>query len=138
MTQNLKQDLPGPTAYLPRLAAAALAAGLTGCVATAGPRADLVASSPMRPGQLADCVAHVFDRQIPLIRRRTWRDGAEIVVRDLRDRSMVVVTIAGIPGGSTLRLVADRPADRRGYWRLVGNCVRLPANAAFPNVSLRS
>jgi hypothetical protein len=113
------------TTRLSPLAAVALAAGLSGCVATGGMRETLMVSSPMRPEQLAACVAHVFDSQIPLVRRRSWREGAEIVVRDLRDRPMVVVTIAAVPGGSTLRFDAER-ADRRIYLRLLGNCVRLP------------
>ncbi|WP_439575215.1 hypothetical protein [Phreatobacter sp.] len=114
-----------------RLAAAALAAGLSGCAAMASTSGELSAVSPMTTGQLADCVAQVFDRQVPLVRRRSWPGGAEIVVRGLHERPLVIVTIAGTAGGSTLRLVAERPGDRRVYWRLVGNCVRLPRAGWF-------
>jgi hypothetical protein len=121
--------------HLSTLAAVALAAiGLGGCVSVSTPREepreDLVISSPMRSEQLATCVAHVFDSQIPLVRRRSWQGGAEIVVRDTRDQPMVVVTIAAVPEGSTLRLVSNR-SDRRTYVRLIGNCVRLPEAASF-------
>jgi hypothetical protein len=102
----------------------AMAGLLGGCVATSASRVPVVMASPMAPEQLAACVAHVFDSQIPLVHRRSWSGGAELVVRDLRDRPMVVVSIAAAPGGSTLRFLAEGP-DRHTYLRLIGNCVRL-------------
>jgi hypothetical protein len=106
------------------LSFALAAAVLSGCAAVPSSRGVLAVSSPMSPDQLANCVAHVFNSRLPLVRRQNRRGGADIVVRDLRERPMVVVTIEGQPGGSTLRFVSDS-TDRRLYLDLLCNCVRV-------------
>jgi hypothetical protein len=109
-------------AAFPLLALAA--AGLSGCMAISASRGALAVSSPMAPEQLANCVAHVFDSRLPLVRRQNRRGGADIVVRDLQERPIVTVAVDAAPGGSRLVLVSDH-ADRGWYERLLGYCVRV-------------
>lgn len=78
----------------------------------------------MAAEQLANCVTHVFNTRLPLVRRQNRRGGADIVVRDLRDRVIVAVAIDAAPGGSRLMLVSDH-GDRGWYEQLLANCVRL-------------
>lgn len=116
------------TAILPLAAlalAALVAAGLTGCAAIPASRGALIVGSPMAPDQLANCVAHVFDSRLPLVRRQNRRNGADIVVRDLRERPIVTVSVDAAPGGSRLVFMSDH-ADRGWYERLLTHCVRLP------------
>jgi len=104
---------------------ALIAAGMAGCAAVPASRGALVVSSPMAPDQLANCVAHVFDSRLPLVRRQNRRGGADIVVRDLRERPIVAVSVDAEPGGSRLVLMSEH-ADRGWYERLLTHCVRLP------------
>ncbi|MBL8567496.1 MAG: hypothetical protein JNK84_00280 [Phreatobacter sp.] len=103
---------------------ALIATGLTACAAIPASRGALIVSSPMAPDQLANCVAHVFDSRLPLVRRQNRRGGADIVVRDLRGRAIVTAAVDAAPGGSRLVLVSDH-ADRGWYERLLTYCVRL-------------
>lgn len=79
----------------------------------------------MAPDQLANCVTHVFNTRLPLVRRQNRRGGADIVVRDLRERVIVAVAIDAAPGGSSLTLASDH-GDRSRYEQLLANCARLP------------
>ncbi len=113
-----------PSRLAVSLSFALAAAVLSGCAAVPSSRGVLAVSSPMSPDQLANCVAHVFNSRLPLVRRQNRRGGADIVVRDLRERPIVVVAVDAAPGGSRLTLASDH-ADRGWYERLLGYCVRM-------------